>query len=573
MHHKRRLQTRILQESPTSLDAREIHKVGNLSFAAGLLGSSEFQKSRREFLRRAMLVGAGLGLGWGLSIALSGPGLPSVWASDSEASSYVVFLDGGIAYARSALDGSTVSSGPDVALVIQNAMNASTVGGKILIKKGVYSLMQISGEDWTTVLSIEPDWHDGFVIDRKDNVVFENLSITTTRSGTPIHEKAAIRFTGAKDGVVSNCRLKHGYGVRTEGYPYGTWTTRSSERIKVIACYLDDCQHNNVAFEPNTRDSLARDCYAYSTRTNADTENLMDFADGAGVQNLNNQFINNDVIGGYRGIAASAGWSIARYAGAILDNVLISGNRVTNQVKNNIWVSFWAKGKVLGNSCSFASQQTPGSWYDNISVDETVGVDVVGNSCKNGDNCIDLYGTAAAKVNNVRVMNNVCQAGNTGIITYGVQDVSTIVIEANDVKGAITKYSGDLGLVIRDPDFTAIVAGQDGGNTRAAGDVVVYAKTANKWKTTTTPNYIGVMGVLLNAVGPWSAGPVVTDGRAIVNIATDVSTGDLLATSTTAGQAQKLDKYTPRRAGSIFGTASAAGSARGSTTATIHPVR
>jgi len=167
------------------------------------------------------------------------------WARliQSVPASYVVWKDGSTYRAECLLKGGTDYSGTDAATVIQAAIDAlSTVGGRILIKSGEYTIsttlrirsnIHLKGEGKeVTILKAASGLNDNLMenynIDTSplmdENIIIEHLTLDHQGSSQTSGSTLALRV---KNSILRNCKVMNGYnftvywtGWRTDPLTY-----------------------------------------------------------------------------------------------------------------------------------------------------------------------------------------------------------------------------------------------------------------------------------------------------------------------------------------------------------------
>jgi len=148
--------------------------------------------------------------------------------------SYIIYIEDTIIKALNCQTGEVDFSGTDASTVIQEAIDALTEGGTIVIKSGTYVLssqlnlcsnLVLLGEGRSTILKLKDGAnYNALQADTKEKIIISNLAIDGNRekidTTAPMYTTLnCIRLLNSNDIIVENCFLFNVYyfGVRTEG--------------------------------------------------------------------------------------------------------------------------------------------------------------------------------------------------------------------------------------------------------------------------------------------------------------------------------------------------------------------
>jgi len=352
------------------------------------------QVSRRDFLKKAAPVVAGVGLAGVL-------GTSRVFGSTStppqspgrriETASYVIYHENEF-YAQNGSTGAIDFSGPDAAIVIQEAMMALKDGGKLFLKNGTYvvnstvrvpSNTAIEGEGWGTIVRVGDFANtEAFKsLEGSSGIIFKNFKIDGNKANQTSLTGAMINLSESADGLLENVMID-------SSADSGIWIASTTD-VLVINCRVSNCNSAGVGIRGPLTARVA-------------------------------------VIGGYYvgnvvGIQVINDCQFVTVVGVIAENNSVPG-QYGSGIEWTALVGFTPPmfGSVSG--CVCAGNDRGINLESNTSY-----VTVVGNCCVE-----NLHGIALNSAQNCIVLNNICSFNGSGIkvwklAEWNAPDVLSIV--------------------------------------------------------------------------------------------------------------------------------------------------
>ncbi len=209
------------------------------------------QVSRRDFLKKAAPVVAGVGLAGVLGTgrvfgSTSTP--PASQGRRIETASYVIY-QGNEFYAQNGSTGAIDFSGPDAAIVIQEAMMALGDGGKLFLKNGTYvvnstvrvpSNTVIEGEGWGTIVRVGDFANtEAFKsLEGSSGIIFKNFKIDGNKANQTSLTGAMINLSESADSLLENMMID-------SSADSGIWIASTTD-VLVINCRVSNCNSAGV---------------------------------------------------------------------------------------------------------------------------------------------------------------------------------------------------------------------------------------------------------------------------------------------------------------------------------------
>jgi parallel beta-helix repeat protein len=301
-------------------------------------------------------------------------------------------------YAKSGDNGAIAFSGNNAAAVIQAAINALPNGGKVLIKRGIYSItasinlasnIALVGEGPGTVLRIP----DGFNADLNviygsnvSRVLVANLKIDGNKANNSSGTMHGIYLSSVTYSEVRGCWVENmwsygiylrsssnnniisgnivqgsgSYGIRISSSSNNTVTGNIVQGNGSYGIYLDSSSNNNTVAGNTVQGNGSYGIRIYSSNNNTVVGNTVQGNDDRGIvlhYSNNNTVTGNTVQGNnYYGIHLNAS-----------NNNTVVGNTVQGNSFHGIYIYYSNNNTVVGNSVLGNSQATD-NYYDGICV-------------------------------------------------------------------------------------------------------------------------------------------------------------------------------------------------------------
>jgi len=403
--------------------------------------------------------------------------------------SYTVFISGGTYYAEANFFGGTEYSGRDAATVIQQAIDALTSGGKVLIKAGTYDIasrielktdIALEGEGPGTILKAASGLQNNNAM-ISDEAVPHDPEITYRCSVSNLYmdmnnvsTSVGIWFKRVYDGVIDHVTIK-GFNNMVEGPPEpkgGALDIGSASRRGIISnCIADTCRSNDADFHITLVDTyqkhgggVIKNCFSINPQCNA--------IRGEGHVVIEGNVVVGDANNTVKGIVLRGPCTVSEN---VITNVAASGAEAIRVAGDNVAEGSIVRGNIIYNAYTGIAVRQNESIVENnkihladnkaihvinkvsrvqvknnMIIDADRGIEVEGDNNEiHGNTVLDTRGTPAmdygiripSGADNNRVFFNVVNGATTANITDGG---SGTVIWGND--GFVTESSGTVTL-------------------------------------------------------------------------------------------------------------------------------